>query len=367
MLLDPPLGHGTYRFEDRLSRPDADTLEKKLPDTLLLTSAVCFPVSYDWRRDSACGKVSCELKLYRNGEEALSVPAGPGTRVSASADGHQLIDGAIFTFYADDEGTFVGRNGVPLAEWPDRETLVGLVYRESKLYTLSSGMSGGFVFRCDGAPVLESLQGTVLGGFGKDTYGPTGALYEDCGRICFAYHAKAKRSGITYLVADGVPCDSLIYSFRMRALDAKLLGGRSAFLVAGADVSWLSYDGESQRIDVGWTEAGLMELDGGIAAVGRNSLGECSVFAGGELRRLDGLPDYIYNDGASLLPLDLDASGFSSCFFMKRDCATVFDGSLALALTPRDDGFNPFVLYHGVRTEFPIFGFLTGVSFQIPE
>ena len=374
-LLDPPLSLGYPRQGEELSQQASNNSQSPRQDTLLLVCAVCFPDSYDWQRDTAYGNVSCTLRLFGNGEELLAVPGGPGTGVSAAFDGHHIIDGSLYTVYSDGSGTMVGRDGVQIAHWPEKEVVCGLLNRPDGLYSLGTDSGGTLNLRCDGSKLHSVPGGIAFGGFGADTYGPTGALYEDGGTVCFACRRKTDAGWTVSIVTDGTASDVQTVRYGRSALDARRIGGRNAVLFDDAGSTSIKTDSVSrnitQTIGASWTDAGLVEWDGALAAMGK-----CEIFASHRygyglgnahvFKEIDGIPDYVYADGAGgFLPLYL--GNFPECRFFGRSCAAVLGGELAVALTPKDGVSSPYVLYKGRRTEYPVHGFLSGVSFKLPE
>ena len=373
-LLDPPLSLGGPRQGDGFSQPASNESGSLRRDTLMLVSAVSFPDSYDWQRDSAYGRVQGTVKLYCNGEERLSVPAGPGTDASTAFDGHHIIGNSLYTAYSDASGTAIGRDGERLSHWPEREVVCGLLDRDDGLYSLGTGSDGSLTLRCDGRKVLSVPGGIAFGGFGADTYGPTGALYDDNGAVCFAYMLKNARGWTVSIVADGDPVEALSVRYRSSALDARRMNGRRVVLFDDAGCTSLYVNGTvhsfSASAGARWTEAGIVEWNGVLSA-----LGKCEIFAAHRngcgvgnaqgFKEITGAPDYVFYDGGSFVPLNLrDCAGAR---FLGRSCASLLGGSLALALTPRDGSISPYVLYRGVRTEYPVHGFLSGVAFQITD
>ena len=377
-LLDPPLGLGSPREGDELSQQASNGHEsggqepggsgnQAKRDTLMFVSAVCFPEDYDWQRDTAYGKVACTIKLFKGGDEVLSVPAGPGTGVGASFDGHHIIDGSLYTVYSDSGGTFVGRDGVRVSQWPMREVLCGLLYRDGVLYTLGLGFDGSLVYRSNGSEHLNVPGGVPFGGFGVNTYGPTGALYEDDGAVCFAFRRETAGGWTVCTVANGVDTDVLTLRDGTYALDAKRIGGRSLVLYNWAKRGTIESDGRSCWIPgICWRDAGLIDWEGEPAALGvcgLSSGGICGVAKEGRFRKIAGPADYLYSDGDDFVPLA--RSRFPGCYLFSRSCGALVGGDLAVALTPKDTSLSPYVLYRGKRTEYAVHGFLSGVAFQV--
>lgn len=368
-LLDPPLGLGSPREGDELSQQASSGQEPGGPsrrDTLLLVSAVCFPDDYDWQRDTAYGKVQCFVKLFRGVEEVLSVPAGPGTGVGASFDGHHIIGGSLYTVYSDSGGTTVGRDGERLAHWPEREVICGLLCRNGVLYTLGTGFDGTLTYRSNGIEQLSVAGGIAFGGFGVDTYGPTGALYEDDGAVCFAFRRASARGWTVCTVANGDVSEVLMLKDGADALDARSIDGRSLVLYNGAGRATLKSDeGFFWISGSGWHDAGIIDWEGGFAALGVCKGGARAVANGTQFRKIADAADYIYSDGSGFVPLA--RGSYSDCLLLSRSCGALLGGNLAVALTPKDSSRSPYVLYKGIKTEYPVHGFISGIAFQIPD
>ncbi len=373
-LIDPPLQFGSPRAEDR-SRP-CPVLDSLLScggrDTLLLVSAVSFPDSYDWQKDSAYGGVSCVVHLFSGAREVLAVPAGPGTTVSAAPDGHHIIGGSLYTIYCDAGGTCVGCNGRTVARWEGSERIIGLVPRSGTVYTLGETPSGGLSYRCGGRELLGVPSARAFGRFGADTYGPTGALYECDSQICFAFCVPDGGGGKVHFVRDG-ETGGAVRIPDGKLLDAKCMPSGDVILYDIRGNSCLYSDGVhdllSQYMGVRWTDAGIVEYDGRTCVAGRcitwfdNGRGT-GIGVGHRYVPIEGNPDYLYFSGGQCLPVSL--SDCRDCYFFGAECACPLDGEAALALTPKDPAKHPFSIYRGSVTEYPVYGFLSGISFQIP-
>ena len=367
-LLDPPLSFGNPRAEDQhRSRPPHGEITEDLRDTLFIVSAVCFPESYDWQRDSAYGNVSCTLRLFCGEREMLSIPAGPGTTVSASPDGHHIIDGELYTVYADPGGTYIGRGGTPLAHWVEKEYIVGLLPSGNDVFTLGLCQDGGLAFRCNGREHFRDAGGVPFGGFGSDTYGPGGALYMDGGSVCFAY---CRDGSEAVFVRDGEKDGPPFSPSESTVLDARYINGAKCVLYNQAGTSRIFQNGTYITLNrIRFIDAGLVELGGTLFCAGwcMNSYteSECRILCDGSIFYfLHGSPERLYFCGAQYVPLYLDQ--YPGCRFFGRNCARALNGNLAVALTPRD-GSAPFVSYKGTRTEYPVHGFLSGIDFHLPE
>ena len=373
-FLDPPLPMGFPRMADEpgLRMPGDSVSAVPRKDTIFLVSAVSFPASYDWQRDSSYGSVECKVSLYKGREEVLSVAGGPGTHVGASPDGHHIIDGSLYTVFTDSSGTFVERDGEALASWPEREYLLGLLCRDGELHTLGRG--SGFTYRIDGKAVLKMASGSPFGSFGQDTYGSTGALYEDDGSVCFAYQTAVGPDRQAYIVRDGSPSLAMASSL-VKFIDVKQIEGKPALLYLERDVSVLSYAGKTSNISqtgfLRWDSAGVLLVEGEVRVAGHfNVMHE----EGREFWGVGG-DNFCYGFEEPALFLYTGSSGYvwlmasrpelSSSYFFGRDCGCMVGDSLALAFTPRDSLRPPFVKFRDRVTEYPMHGFLSGLSYVI--
>ena len=157
-------------------------------DTAVFMTAVSFPDDYDWRRDTSLGNVRGSIELYRNGEKMVSVPAGPGSRVSLDPDLHHLVEGHLYTESCTDNETFIGKDGEVLFSYPGRELLCGLLVENGDVYTLGQNRSGaGFSLRCNGKEILSRKDGFIAVHMSDNPDYPTGALYRDSGHLYFSY------------------------------------------------------------------------------------------------------------------------------------------------------------------------------------
>ena len=372
-LLEPPLSVNRPRIEEGLHTV-VPSPEKEDPDTVLLVSALCFPQSYDWQKDSLFGRVPCTLKLFRDGEEALSLSAGPGTFVSASHDGHHIIDGSLFTEYSDQHQTVICRDGEKIASWSGRERLVGLLPKDDDLYTLGCSATG-LVYRRNGIESLRIDDCEPFGGFRFITYGPTGALYEVDGTVCFAF--QSARGGIsTVFVAYGGEPREVFSARDAEVLDAKIVGNGVAILYNSGGTARLK-DGSGHCINIpnpgaiSWVAAEIAELDGALTAVGYflNSGENRLSFGIGRSnysKRFISAPLAVYIQSEELVPVYAGEDVPSDCYFLSADCACFSpSGSLTIALSPKDTTSRPYVLCGGGRAEYPVDGFLTGVAYHI--
>ena len=365
-LLEQPLSTGHKRDDYRQVPPKED----HQPDTVLLVTALCFPESYDWRLDSLFGQVQCTLKLYRGAEEALSLPAGPGTDISSSPDTYHIIDGSLYTECFNGTETVVCRNGERLACWKGKELLCGLVVKDGVLHTLGCG-GGSLVYRRNGAEVLKVDGAVPYGGFRTDTYGPTGAIYESSDSVCFAFRTQHEE---VFAVVEGEP-RAVFSNTYARVLDVKLIDGAAVVLYFRDGVLYYDSGAGGRRIfgkeGVGWDYAALVMLGGDTASAGRlRCTGEIETDYGvafdRRLRYLGSDTQFVYFGPDGYVPVSKGVEIPPDCYFLSRDCACLLpSGALAVALTPRDTESAPYVLVGGKVQEYPVYGLLASVSYQI--
>lgn len=370
-LLDPPLSMGQPREEHGGMVPSDVPAE---PDTSLFVTALCFPASYDWRKDSLYGRVECVLKLFRNGEEVLALAAGPGTKVSSSQDAHHVIDGHLYTEFQGSGGTTLSRDGEEIASWYGAERLCGLLVKDDVLHTLSYGAKG-LVYRRKGAEVLRVADGEPIGGFRQDTWEPTGALYEQDGRICFAFQAPREGRTTVFIVRDGEP-EAVLSAVGAQALDARLLVGSPSVIYNRNGVTRMTHKGESWNLsytsEMLWEDAGAVLMNGKPVALGRyrcrgDRKSVCCIGRQNQSATISGDPAsvFVLRD-SSIVAVKRDGDIPPDCYYLSRDCACLSpNGELTMALTPRDISARPYVLCGGEKQEYPVYGFITSVSYHI--
>lgn len=372
-LLEPPVHLGTPRSDEGLHTVIPGT---PFPDTVLLVSALCYPQTYDWRKDSLFGRVPCTLKLFRDGEEALSLQAGPGTVISSSHDAHHIIDGSLFTEYTDSRQTVICRDGEKVASWAGRERIVGLLPKDGVLYTLGCS-DAGMVFRKNGVEALRVEDGVPFGGFRFITYGRTGALYEHEEAVCFAFQSSRKGVPAVFIAHGGDPVEVLSVP-GAKMLDAKLLRDGAAVLYDDSGAARL-WHGRGQVIDIPqrgaitWEAAEIAELGGSLCAVGYcHGSGDSSLSFGigrsNYSNRFNVTPLAAYVRTGELVPVFAGEDVPADCCFLSGDCACFSPtGGLTLALSPKDMSASPYVLCDGQKAEYPVHGILTGVSYYISD
>ena len=379
-IIDPPLSLG----ESRSNRADGRTYGNgpvqsgsglQTPDSTWLVSAVAFPDSYDWQRDSAFGAVSCRLLLYRNGKIALDVPAGPGAHIGVAPDKHHIIEASLFTEYTDGRSTWIKKNGEDLVSWEGAERLLGLLVRDGTVHSIGTSQSGSyFTYRQNGRIMLKIANGLVMGEFCCSGYGPTGALYEDSGRVCFAYSTQTGGVRSVFMVRDG-KSETIMTVPGIEVLDARLRNGDPLILFNESGKSKLLEKGITRTIGhpgcSRWLEGRLTEYGGRPAVSGtfldnggkqRNAIG----WIGGAINTGQN-PGYVYCDGESFYKIDMIPPSNPDCYFFHRNCAVLTENGLAMVLTPRDTGKPPYMKYGGKTVLFNHYGYLSGISLLIGE
>lgn len=381
-LIDAELPLGRPRifeesFRKRGRGQDGDSASSG-PDTVFYVSAVTFPRSYDWRRDTAFGATACTLKLYKGLENVVSLPAGPVHRISSSPDRNHLIGNDLISEFSDGSGTVVKLNGTEICHWTDRETLTGILLKDSVLHTIGRGPSSQwYTYRKDGVPLIKIDNGSVFGGFDCDTYGPTGAIYEDGEAVCFAYQTVTAGIRSAYLVRDG-KAGLLLSSPSADFLDVKQLNGSPAILYNDSGASRMSYKGNYINITNSgkfmWTSAEVLWFEGRPTIMGRYySVGDGRKgFAMSWINTFRFLPAgadfFYYGPGEEdCIAFSLPRPGWEEYYFFNHNCACLLNGELAAVLTPKSAGCSPFLAYRKDTLKYNIHGFLAGITVQITE
>jgi hypothetical protein len=178
-------------------------------DATVWLTAVEFPVSYDWERDTAYGTVDCRIVLFSGKERVLSVDAGPSYEVSPDPDMHRAVGGHLYTDYSTDAETVIRRDGVELFRYPGREAIRGFLLYGGHVHTLGEDRAGaGFAYRIDGEAVFRRDEGVLLeGGAPSAADHPDliqdGPLYVEGGMVCFSYYVPDQPPTL-FFVHDGV-------------------------------------------------------------------------------------------------------------------------------------------------------------------
>lgn len=323
------------------------------PDTAIFVSAVRCPPGYDWQRDTAYGCPSAEIVLFRNGEEILSITAGDGTCVSTAPDMHHILGGHLYTEYCDYSRTVVSRDGEELYVVTGRELLKGILEDGDDLYTLSSDLTGGrLVLRMNGTAVLSKAGCDAVGNFDDPSYGRTGALYMDEGRVCFAYREKKSGAVTFHMVRDG--SEETVPGCGLGTFDLKSVGGKNV----SVSFSTLGFRWADARIWRNGTSYYVAGESAGLGEEGMLRAVDSKTRASSSFRVAGGL---IYVSDGFVKVLDLE--GMRKHFFnFSPRCADMLGKELVMACTPKDGG-TPYLDAFGEKTEFDGFeGYLTAVS-----
>lgn len=353
---------------DSSARPPAAA-----PDTSLLFTAVRFPADYDWQRDSAYGSAAFELQLYRDFEPVLTLASGPDVCFSPDPDRHHILSGHLYTERMADGTTRIGRDGTELFRFPGREYLVGLFEDGEDLYTLSRAARGqGFSYRKNGEILLRRSDGAPYGDLADPSYGPTGALYRDEGKICFCFHAGSSSDRTFYLVRDAVETrlDTLLPSANI--LDIKLHRGH-AFVLHASFLKNLLREGRIWPANGSYAISGRFWDGGGGYYSGFAPAGHWSA-----PQRLCREEAAVYYSPEASYAVSTDASGtvrwwgidgmageIRASHFFSPACAALLGGRFVMALTPRDITEHPRILQDGREREITLHGYVSSVSLAV--
>lgn len=333
------------------------------PDTIIYCSAVRCPDDYDWQRDTACNTVSCEVLLYRDGKEILHIPAGRGFCVSPAPDLHHIIDGHLYTEYCTLTETVVCRDGEELVRFRGNEILLGLVYRDGHVHTLSRKRDGsGITYRKDGEILLAQGNIAVFGGFDNPAYPDTGALYVDGDDIVFCYKGTGP-SAACHAVTNGH--DRELGLPKTGILDVRINGGATLKATAlDRDARWTE-----ASVIIGSRFVSIGMVLGWVCAVIRDMPGSQRIYKGEAA---------VYCSGQNAVAVSCNADGTVSAHYstlkeqqyegswllFTTDCCAMVGDELLVGLSPRERGGRA-KLCLGTKTwelEGLGNGFITGVA-----
>jgi len=348
--------------------PLSDEPSVPLSDTTVWLSAVVFPQSYDWRRDSSYGAVDARIVLYRNFVEALNVPAYG----NAAHDRHHVVSGHLYTEYEYGAETVFLRDGREIFRSPGRKTLRGLLEHGGSTYALACNMSGqGFTLYRDGVPMLVKDSGKPAGGFQEPAFASGGALYEDSGNCVFCYAETQPGAENWYEVRDGVEhaisaSSSLPGTVRM--VNRESVWPPSGMLCGGrwSDVSLWNLDGavmsgnfeirsgpEKAVYDFSSRTLTSLGYSGGTIYVGRETSAVVSWAEDGTVSVSTGKSP------------DLTPEGQWS--YVYPSCGTVSGKHIFLALSPASSDGQPCFFDTGTLRAMDFHGFFTNVSLSVEE
>lgn len=351
------------------SRPDTPAAA----DTVLYFSAIRFPADYDWQRDTAYGSVGFELLLFRDGEAVQTLTSGPGVPFVPDPDRHHILSGRLYSERMLGGETLIGRDGQELFRFAGREFLLGLLEDDGDLHTLSRPAGGqGFSYRRNGQLLMQHPDGTPYGNLSDPSYGPSGALYRDGGKICFCYHEGSEGRRSHFLVCDGETTRMTNIQPTQTVLDLKLHDGTGVALYPSLLLNRLS----EGRI---WPEKS------GHAVTGRFSDGSGGWFSGyldagswSVQHRLCDEEAALYHTSEASFAVSTDGDGTvcwygpdgagrsdGACFFFSPACATAAGARLFLALTPKDRSRRPQIRIGGQVREIDLWGYISRVAVEV--
>ena len=338
----------------------SDSPGTALADTVIWVSALEFPESYDWRKDSSYGAVDARLLLFRNGIRVLEIPA----RGNASPDGHHIIGGHLFSEYYDSGGnTRFLRDGTEYLKVQGKRSLAGLLEKDGTTYRVITTYGlPGFTLYKDTDVMLVKDRGKLQGEFGEPQYAGTGALYEDNGHVVLCYSVGSSPGCNWYIVEDGVERQGKNLYFSATSLR----------LVDGTAVSVPGYGGTFT-----WTSAAVWNQNGIVTAGQSGDRYIVRRPSGDSYINTDDPDARIYLSGQSQAAVSWSAADATVTVFRDDGPGEVLDGKwsyvypscglmagkrLFLALTPAEDSSAAVILCDGAKTETRFHGFFTNVS-----
>lgn len=344
------------------------TVPRHAEDSIFICG-VRTPEGYDWKRDTALGIGRGELVLLKDMREILSFPTGYAEGVSMDPDSHHLLGGHLYTEFSDRTNTVIRRDGELLLSYEGREFLAGMVIRGGDIYTLGCRRSGeGFTYRKNGEIVLDRPAASLYGSFADSSYPRTGALYEDCGKLVFAYRNTAYGSTTVHIVEDGVDNTFMSWSGGGPPDDLKICSGQAYCVITG-QYSGITYNDGDLYMTAGsafqWNSCRIVDAGGVIFYVGegRDSYGlsPCTLVMSkdnGTVEREDMLDGFIYCTGGKPR---LCSGSYPGYYCFSRACMANKGEDLYLVLTP-EDGSCPVLRKNGTDSAVVLNGFLTGIE-----
>lgn len=186
----PPLFSDTLRIERtgeryRHHRPPDQAAPEDAPGPHVYMSGIRFPEWAAWRDGDFRG---ARIVLWKDGKEALSVPAGN----YVESGRHRIMGGKLWTDDTDGQRTVISCNGEPRFSFPGEELIVGIMEKDGHIHSLGQRPGrGGIVYRLDGEERFSAPEATALGAFDQP-YWKGGALMEDGGMIHYVYSLPVK-------------------------------------------------------------------------------------------------------------------------------------------------------------------------------
>lgn len=354
------------------------------PGAALFIAAVRAPKNYDWRRDSAAGLSGADIIIFRNFEELLKIHTGEDQFISTDPDSHHFIGGKLYTEFTTASQTVIKCNGEELFRYDGREFLKGLLIRDDGVWTLGKNKDGGgFSLRCNGVPTLRKNSGEI---FGDLSFSPEGALYEDGGKICFAYSVAMGAIQSQVMVCDG---EEFGYITDGTVYDLRRINGITYFLMEKASDkrAYIMHDNIFSRCltnDEKIVECHLLHTeDGKIGFAGtilsRTTLNAIyNVMNTGRVSNPTSGDCFAYPAGKSpylVIPQETALRVLSGqtgsligypqgeWYFYTKQCFCGNDSGWFLALTPKKGDSPPKILdSEGREREVDVYGFISAIE-----
>ena len=363
-------------------------------DTTIIVTGVEFPEGYDWKRDTAYGTIDCKIVMFKNWERVMTVPAGESDPACGDPDMHRIVDGSLYTEYSSPLETILTRDGKTLFSYPGRELVCGMVTDGEGLWMLGQDRDGkGFTLRKDGKEIMRSENGIIPGRMDSPML-PTGALYKDGDRLCFAWktveivgvakktdwhlYCDGEVTDIPYSQSSGEVCDIRMAGGVLCMITAKRASG-SLTLIAGDSV----YD---LRDSEPFTTIGgrIIPREGGVMVtadvVSEKGKAYSCLWDGQELKtRVSGSSVTFSVSGDKIASVSCEEDGSVYMVnglpgnlhpgkytrMMSPSCLCTARGSVYLALT--SDRGKPFIVSSDGKKEVDINGYLTSITVSITE
>ncbi len=374
LLSGPPRRdtHNRDKIEDgNKDEVPQDTIGTPTIDTLLFYSVVEFDSSYNWDQDSSYLAESFTVSYYQNHLKLFSLHSKESNCISQDADTHHIILGDLYTEASDNDKTYIGKNGQTILEFEGREYLKGLVStRDGSIYTLTCDRDAeGLSLRKDGELIFRRDIGKVFGSFEDSSYGPSGALYLDLGRVTFCYKTGSGTGSRYFAVYDAT--EEQLREESRDIDDIKIHKGTVYY----SPQNQAGYSIKDSRI---WPGVRSTPVSGRFSSDKEDFYGVCPTSGTGRPVRLSYEESHLYCFNDKSFAINQDSGGsvmvndsngpllsFEDSYFSSEDCASFFDNSMILGISRKKSQGPPFIYHDGLTKEVPIHGYISAVDVEV--
>lgn len=196
-----------------------------VPDTIYRVTAIHYPGADNWRKDKYNKDQLCYLVMYENGVKKFYLKVDNKALIGSAPDKHRIRNGELYTDFCNSSGTFIGKNGMYLFSYPEKEVICGFAVEGEDVYTLGLNCSGkGISFRKNGEVIFKDENSVPL------SYDRTDALRKDASGFIFSFRKNVGTSehGDVYVYSEGeakrqIKTDNVMDILYATEIDGELL------------------------------------------------------------------------------------------------------------------------------------------------